>query len=264
MGILNITPDSFSDGGELYSSGKVLLDKVLWRAEAMLAAGARMLDVGGESSRPGAKAISETEEADRVLPVVCALNERFETIISVDTSRVAIMRSVAKTGASMINDVRAMQAPGALQAVSETTMSVVLMHMQGQPADMQNKPEYTSVFDEVQSFLQNRKTAAIEAGIKAERIILDPGIGFGKTLEHNLRLIGGIKRLQVLGCRLMLGVSRKSLLGKLTGRPEKERLPASIAAALAAASQNVQILRVHDVPETIDAIKVWQAIQQYQ
>lgn len=264
MGILNITPDSFSDGGELYGDGKVLLDKVFERAEVMIEAGAKMLDVGGESTRPSAKFVSEAEEMDRVLPVISELSQRFETIISVDTSRAAVMRCAADVGAAMINDVRALQAPGALEAAQKCALPVVLMHMRGRPADMQNNPEYDSVFDEVRVFLQCRKTAAIEAGIKAEHIILDPGIGFGKTLEHNLRLIGGIKHLHALGCPLMLGASRKSLLGKITGRPESERLPASIAVALAAISQSVQILRVHDVPETADAIKTWQAIHQYQ
>ena len=263
MGILNITPNSFSDGGELFSAGKILLDRVLVRAEVMVAAGVRLLDVGGESTRPGAAPVSEAEEQDRVLPVVSALRARFRTIVSVDTSRPSLMREAAKAGAGMINDVRALQTPGALEAAAEIGLPVVLVHMQGQPANMQRQPQYQAVVTEVRGFLAARQAAAISAGISARNIILDPGIGFGKTLEHNLCLIAHMRQLHALGCPLLLGASRKSMLGTLTGQSEKNRLAASIAVALAGIHQNVQIIRVHDVPETMDAIKTWQAIHRH-
>lgn len=262
MGVLNITPDSFSDGGELYSNGQPKLDAALARAEQMIEAGASILDVGGESTRPNAKAVSVQEEIGRVLPVIEALARRLSVVISIDSSRPEVMAAAAQAGAGLINDVRALQEPNALEVAAGTGLPVVLMHMQGEPTNMQKAPAYKDITAEVMDFLAMRKKVAIKAGIKAENIILDPGIGFGKTLEHNLQLMAHLSQMHELGSPLLLGISRKSTIGAITNRPASDRLAGSLAGALAGVHANVQIIRVHDVAATTDAIKVWQAIWQ--
>ena len=262
MGILNITPDSFSDGGELFSeNGKLLLDKIMQRAEAMQQAGAAILDVGGESTRPGAKPVSPQEEMDRVLPVVELLSSNIDVIISVDTSSAELMRASARLGAGLINDVRALQKPGALEAVAETQAAVCLMHMQGQPSTMQNEPEYHDVVVEVKEFLNQRIAGCEQAGINRERIIIDPGFGFGKNLAHNLELLGRLSEFKQLKLPVLVGLSRKRMLGTITGRPEKDRVAAGVAAASIALMQEVSIIRTHDVAETADAVKLYRALE---
>jgi len=262
MGILNITPDSFSDGGELFSeNGKLLLDKIMQRAEAMQQAGAAILDVGGESTRPGAKPVSPQEEMDRVLPVVELLSSNLDVIISVDTSSAELMRASAGLGAGLINDVRALQKPGALEAVAETQAAVCLMHMQGQPSTMQNEPEYHDVVVEVKEFLNQRIAGCEQAGINRERIIIDPGFGFGKNLAHNLELLGRLSEFKQLKLPVLVGLSRKRMLGTITGRPEKDRVAAGVAAASIALMQEVSIIRTHDVAETADAVKLYRALE---
>ena len=254
MGIVNVTPDSFSDGGQHASA-----DAARAHCDRLLAEGAHILDIGGESTRPGAGEPSVQEEMDRVLPVV-AHAVTLGLPVSVDTSRPELMRAALALGADIVNDVRALQLPGALQAVAEhPSAGLCLMHMQGQPRSMQAAPAYADVAQDVANFLRQRVDAALAAGIAAERITLDPGIGFGKTAEHNWTLMRQQRRLLALGCPLLLGWSRKSTLGALTGRPVGERLVASVAAALAAVQQGARIIRVHDVAATVDALKVWAA-----
>jgi dihydropteroate synthase len=254
MGIVNVTPDSFSDGGQHASS-----DAARAHCDRLQAEGAHILDIGGESTRPGAGEPSVQEEMDRVLPVV-AHAVTLGLPVSVDTSRPEVMRAALALGADIVNDVRALTLPGALQAVADhPSAGLCLMHMQGQPRSMQAAPAYADVVQDVASFLRERADAARAAGISAERITLDPGIGFGKTPEHNWMLMREQRRLLALGYPLLLGWSRKSTLGVLTGRPVAERLVASVAAALAAVQQGARILRVHDVAATVDALKVWAA-----
>ncbi|OOV86224.1 dihydropteroate synthase [Oceanospirillum linum] len=257
MGILNVTPDSFSDGGQY--NGR---DAALRHAEAMIKAGATLIDVGGESTRPGALAVSEQEELDRVIPVVEALTEELDALVSVDTSTASVIRESAKAGASLINDVRALEKEGALEAAAASGLPVCLMHMQGQPQTMQDAPSYADLLREVTDYLQKRANACLEAGIPRNRIILDPGYGFGKSVEHNCSLIKHLKDIQTLGYPLLTGTSRKSMLGAITGREiPAERIAVSVASALICAQQGAWILRVHDVEETIDALKVYQAVQ---
>lgn len=263
MGILNVTPDSFSDGGRYNHAGKISLDLVLERAEAMLGEGVDIIDVGGESTRPGAAPVSEQLELDRVIPVVEALVKNFGAVISVDTSTAAVIRESACRGASMINDVRALQRDGALDAAAKTGLPVCLMHMQGQPDSMQKSPEYADVIAEVSFFLRARMTACIAAGIAKERILLDPGFGFGKTLAHNLTLLSRLRELVALGQPILVGLSRKSILGQMLNRKPEERLPGSLALALAAAERGAAIVRVHDVAATRDALHVFSVIKNY-
>lgn len=255
MGVLNATPDSFSDGGRFASR-----DAALAQAERLIADGADIVDIGGESTRPGARAVPESEELDRVLPVVEAIAARSDVAISVDTSKPAVMRAAVAAGATLINDVRALREEGALAAVAGLDAGVCLMHMLGDPGSMQDHPRYDNVTADVSAFLAARRDACLEAGIAAERIILDPGFGFGKTVEHNIELLRNLRQLQALGQPLLVGLSRKSTLGVLTGRPVEERLAASIAAAVLAALNGAAILRVHDVAETVDALKIVQAV----
>lgn len=265
MGILNITPDSFSDPGKFYAQGKPLLDAVLSGATQMVEAGAALLDVGGESTRPGAVAISRQEELDRVMPVIEALAGRLENVIlSVDTSDAEVMTAAAAAGVGLINDVRALQKPGALQAAAATGLPVVLTHMQGSPDCMQNNPCYQNVVTEVGDFLVQRKACVQAAGISAQKIIIDPGIGFGKSLEHNLRLIRKVRCLRErLNTPIMLGVSRKRMLRAITGRTQPaQRLASSVTAAVTGIRLGADIVRVHDVEATLDAIRTWQAIEQ--
>ncbi|MGE0665216.1 MAG: dihydropteroate synthase [Sphingomonadales bacterium] len=258
MGILNVTPDSFSDGGRFLD-----LDAAVSHARRMIADGAGIIDVGGESTRPGADPVDPAEELERVVPVIEAL-QGCGVPVSVDTRRSAVMRAALDAGAGMINDVSALTAdPDSLAVAAASGAAVVLMHAQGDPRTMQDAPRYVDVVAEVYTYLERRIEACARAGILIERLIADPGIGFGKTLEHNLALLRNLDRFHGLGCRLLVGASRKSFLGRLSGgAPADARLPGSLAAALAALRQGVHILRVHDVAETRQAIEVWRAIFQ--
>ena len=262
MGILSITPDSFSDGGVFFAHKQAQLDHCLRAAEKMLANGARVLDIGGESTRPNAQPVSSQEEMARVLPVVEAIAARLDVVISVDTSNPQVMREAAALGAGMINDVRALQREGALQTAAQTGLPVCLMHMQGEPGNMQDNPHYDDVVTEVAAWLQQRAATCVQAGIAPQNILLDPGFGFGKTLEHNVDLLRRLDVLAQLPYPLLVGLSRKSIAGKLTGKPVEERLPASLALAQMALDRGARILRVHDVAETVDMVRVWCAINE--
>jgi dihydropteroate synthase len=256
MGVINVTPDSFSDGGRFFDPAAAIA-----HALQLVEDGADLIDVGGESTRPGALPVSVQQEMDRVLPVLEGL-KAIQKPISIDTRRPEVMQAALRAGASMINDIEALQAPGALEAVAGSTCAVCLMHMKGEPATMQRSPHYDDVLAEVLGFLKDRAGACEEAGISRERIVVDPGFGFGKTLEHNLRLMKNLRRLQGLGAPVLVGWSRKSSLGRITGRPEPaERLPASLAMALLALQGGARILRVHDVRETRDVVRVWEAYE---
>jgi len=256
MGVLNVTPDSFSDGGR-HADVLAALD----HARQMVEEGADIIDVGGESTRPGAPAVDAEEELARVLPVLRALRD-LPVAVSIDTSEPRVMRAALDLGVAIINDVRALRRPGALEAAcAGADCGVVLMHMAGEPATMQREPHYGDVLREVGDWLAQRRDAVRAAGIAAERIALDPGFGFGKTQLHNRQLLAGLARLQDLGQPLLVGLSRKSTLGELTGRPVTQRLAASLAAALVAARNGARIVRVHDVGATRDALAVWQACE---
>ena len=255
MGILNVTPDSFSDGGRFISR-----DNALRQAEAMIAGGAAIVDVGGESTRPGARAIADDEEIDRVIPVISAIAQSFDIAVSVDTSKASVMREAVNAGASMINDVRALREPGALQAAAELDVPVCLMHMQGAPRTMQDDPQYVDVVADVADFLRQRISACEAAGVNREKVVVDPGFGFGKTPAHNIELLARLAEFRELGCPIMAGLSRKSTLGELTGKPVDERAAASVAAAVLAVVNGASIVRVHDVTETVDALRVTQAV----
>jgi dihydropteroate synthase len=256
MGILNVTPDSFSDGGRFIDSSQALD-----HARRMLEAGAGIIDVGGESTRPGAANVSEEEELRRIIPVIDALANRFSTPISVDTSKPAVMTAAIEAGATLINDVRALREPGALEAAARTDAAVCLMHMQGQPRSMQLEPQYEDVVAEVKAFLVERAAACETAGIARDRLVIDPGIGFGKRLEHNLALLAHLPALAQLGLPVLVGVSRKSMFQTLLSRPVDQRLAGGVAVATAAVLAGAAILRVHDVAETVDAVKVVQALR---
>ena len=256
MGILNVTPDSFSDGGR-YSRR----DAALRHAADMLRAGATLIDVGGESTRPGARAVSPTEELERVAPVVEAIAAELDVIISVDTSTPGVMRETARLGAGLINDVRSLQRDGALDALAATGLPVCLMHMRGEPTTMQQNPEYADVLVEVRDFLAERVAVCATAGIAVERVILDPGFGFAKTLEHNLRLFKHLEALRDLGRPLLVGVSRKSMIGKVLGHEVGGRLYGSLALAALAVAKGAHILRVHDVAETVDVVRMIAAVE---
>lgn len=257
MGILNVTPDSFSDGGRFNR-----LDAALDQARRMADAGAVFIDVGGESTRPGAAEVSEQEELDRVCPVVEAIGRELEVVVSVDTSSPAVITETARLGAGLINDVRALSRDGAVAAAAASKLPVCLMHMKGRPRDMQVQPRYDNVLREVSVFLMARVREVEAAGIAPEQVLLDPGFGFGKSLEHNLQLLASMEQLQVLGYPLLVGMSRKSMLGHITGRDVDERLSASVAVATIAAMKGASVIRVHDVPETVDAVKVVAAMEE--
>ncbi|AZT85149.1 dihydropteroate synthase [Marinobacter sp. NP-4(2019)] len=257
MGILNVTPDSFSDGGRFSRP-----DTALARASQMVEDGAAFIDVGGESTRPGAAKVSVAEELERVCPVVEAIARELDTVISVDTSAPEVMAEVTKLGAGLINDVRALQRDGAPEVAAAAGIPVCLMHIQGEPDSMQDNPEYRNVRREVSSFLTERMRVAEAAGVEPGNIILDPGFGFGKTLEHNLQLLASLEQLHILGHPLLVGVSRKSMLGHITGREVNERLPASLAAATISALKGASIIRAHDVWETVDAVRVVAAMKE--
>ena len=255
MGILNVTPDSFSDGGHF-----VVRDAAIRQAEAMAQAGAAIIDVGGESTRPGASAVSEAQEIDRVVPIIEGIRSVSDVPVSIDSSKAGVMHAAVSAGADMINDVRALQDNGALEAAASLQKPVCLMHMQGQPRTMQENPRYENVTADVASFLEERLLACVDAGLDRGLIIIDPGFGFGKTHAHNVELLANLRQLRRLGQPVMVGISRKSTLGYLTGRETSERMPASVAAALVAIMSGAEIVRVHDVAETVDAIKVSQAV----
>lgn len=257
MGILNVTPDSFSDGGRFNR-----LDVALDRARQIVDEGAAFVDIGGESTRPGSAPVSVQEELDRVCPVVEAVAREFDTVISVDTSSPEVIRESVRVGAGLINDVRSLQRDGALAAAVEAGVPVCLMHMKGEPKTMQAQPEYRNLLREVSSFLMERVRVAEQAGIAPENILLDPGFGFGKTLEHNLQLLAAQDQLRVLGYPLLIGMSRKTMLGQITGRDVAERLPASLAVATISALKGASVIRVHDVRETVDAVKVVAAMEE--
>jgi dihydropteroate synthase len=255
MGVLNVTPDSFSDGGRYLQ-----LAEALRRAETMVAEGAALIDVGGESTRPGAPPVSAQEELERVLPVVERLARELPAPVSVDTSKPEVMRAVARAGAGLINDVRALRLPGALEAVATSGLPVCLMHMRGEPATMQREPGYADVVGEVRAFLAERVRACENAGIPRERILVDPGFGFGKTLDHNLILLRHLNRFTGLAAGVLVGMSRKSMIGALLDAPVDERLAGSLAAAVIAAWQGARIVRAHDVRETVQALRVCAAV----
>jgi dihydropteroate synthase len=256
MGVVNVTPDSFSDGG-LFADA----DAAVARARELIAQGADIVDVGGESTRPGAAAVPLEEERRRVLPVVEAL-AGCGVPVSVDTRKPEIMREALAAGASMVNDVEALAAPGALEVVADSGAGVCLMHKKGDPRTMQLDPRYADVVREVKEYLAARVAACERAGIARSRIAVDPGFGFGKTFEHNLALLRALGEFRGLGAALAVGLSRKSMLGRITGREVGERLAASLAAALAAVARGADIVRVHDVAATRDALAVWQAVEE--
>jgi len=256
MGVLNVTPDSFSDGGHYLDA-----DRAIERALQMAAEGAAIIDIGGESTRPGAAPVSVDEELRRVIPVIEALKGRTSAVLSVDTSRPEVMRAASRAGAGLLNDVRALRLPGALAAARESGCAVCLMHMQGEPGSMQREPHYQDVVGEVREFLRERTQACVKAGIPEERIVIDPGIGFGKTLDHNLTLVRRLPELAADGRPLLVGVSRKSTIGAITGRGAQERLPGSLAMAAIAVLKGAVIIRAHDVAATLDAMKVALAVR---
>ncbi len=260
MGILNTTPDSFSDGGSLFQGQNVSLDKVLFKAEAMVRDGAAILDVGGESTRPGAAPVTLEEEMSRVIPVVEAINRELDVVVSVDTSSASLIKEAVGAGAGMINDVRALQSPGALSAAADSGLPVCLMHMQGKPVTMQVQPEYKGVVEDVGEFLLRRVSACNEAGIASDQIILDPGFGFGKTLEHNLDLLRHLEAFVSTGMPVLVGFSRKSMIGNVLGRDVDKRLAGSLALALLSVQSGARIVRVHDVAETSDVINMYRAV----
>ncbi len=254
MGVLNVTPDSFSDGGHYRS-----LEFAVSRAEEMVASGVDIIDIGGESTRPGSPSVPVAEELARVMPALYALQEAGKAL-SVDTCKPEVMREAIIAGADMINDINGFQAPGAIEAVVNSDCGLCVMHMQGTPQDMQAQPVYTDVVAEVIAFLHERIAALEAAGVDRERICVDPGLGFGKTVEHNYALLKNTGRIaDELGLPVLIGLSRKSMIGAVTGRPVEERLAGSLAGALAAVAQGARIIRVHDVAETVDALKVWRA-----
>jgi dihydropteroate synthase len=255
MGIVNMTPDSFSDGGN-YNN----LDDAMRRVDHMIQAGATFIDVGGESTRPGATDVSTSEELDRVIPLVEKIARYFDVWISVDTSKPEVITESAKAGAHLINDIRALTLPGALQAAQKTELPVCIMHMQGDPKTMQNAPHYQQdIYQEVDSFFEEHIQRCITAGIAREKIILDPGFGFGKTLAHNYRLLATLEKFHHFNLPILVGMSRKSMIGQVLNVPPKERVLGSVSCAIIAAMKGAQIIRVHDVKETVDAMRIVQA-----
>lgn len=264
MGILNVTPDSFSDGGEVFSAGKIALDKVLQRAAQMVVEGADIIDIGGESTRPGASAVSIQEEMDRVLPVIELLARELDVVLSVDTSSPEVMLAAAAKGVGFINDVRALQRPGAISAAAATGLPICLMHMRGEPQSMQIDPQYDDVVGEVMAFLAQRIEACTKLGVARRNMVIDPGFGFGKTIQHNLELLNRLEQLQTLGHPVLVGLSRKSMIGAILNRTVDERLAGSLALAALAAQRGAVIFRVHDVRETNDVVQLCTAVMKEQ
>ena len=251
MGILNVTPDSFSDGGKFNS-----LDNALLQAERMIQAGVSIIDIGGESTRPGAPDVSLEEELARVIPAIKAIRAKFDVWISIDTSKAEVMRQAVEAGADLINDVRALQEPGALEAAADAKVPICLMHMKGQPRTMQANPSYDDVLTDVEAFLQERVEACEAVGISKEQLILDPGFGFGKTIEHNYHLLAHLEKFHTLGLPVLAGMSRKSMIFKLLDKVPADCMVASVTCATIAAMKGAQIIRVHDVEDTVEAMKI--------
>jgi dihydropteroate synthase len=251
MGILNITPDSFSDGGQY-----AVIDQAIRQAETMLLEGASIIDIGGESTRPGAKAVDEAQELCRVIPVIEALKQRFDCAISIDTSKAAVMSEAVAAGASMINDVRGLAALGCIETAARLNVPVCLMHMQGEPRTMQHEPSYEDVVDDIKMFFQQRIERCLKAGIKKHNICIDPGFGFGKTLTQNFQLLNRLDEFHALGYPLLVGMSRKSMIGNLLNNSVEQRLTGSVSCAVIAAMKGAGIIRVHDVKPTVEAIKI--------
>jgi dihydropteroate synthase len=257
MGILNVTPDSFSDGGRFLSP-----DDAIRQAERMIDEGAAIIDVGGESTRPRAEEVSSQQEIDRVMPVIENIVGRFDTPVSVDTSKPGVMQAAVSAGATIINDVYALRRERALQVAADLDAGICLMHMQGSPADMQENPHYDDVVAEVSTFLRDRVRACVAAGIAGDRLLVDPGFGFGKNDDHNLALLANLDRIAEIGTPLLVGLSRKRMLGNLTGRPVDQRVAAGIAAAVLAVRRGARIVRTHDVAGTADALKLVRAAEE--
>ncbi|KXI21899.1 dihydropteroate synthase [Photobacterium sanguinicancri] len=253
MGILNVTPDSFSDGGQFHQ-----FDHAMRHVESMLSAGVSIIDIGGESTRPGAADVATAEELDRVVPVIEAIRQRFDCWISIDTSKAQVMTAAVNAGADLINDVRALQEPGALEAAAAANVPVCLMHMQGQPRTMQHQPSYENLLMDVSQFLAERIQACEKAGIAKNQLLLDPGYGFGKTIEDNYQLLAHLEQFHQFGLPLLVGMSRKSMVFKLLDKKPAECVAGSLACAAIAAMKGAQIIRVHDVAETVDVLKVCQ------
>ncbi|MEZ9289339.1 dihydropteroate synthase [Vibrio lentus] len=251
MGILNVTPDSFSDGGQFNS-----LDKALQQAERMIKAGVSIIDIGGESTRPGAPEVTLEDELSRVIPAIKAIRANFDVWISIDTSKAEVMRQAVEAGADLINDVRALQEPGALEAAAQAQVPVCLMHMKGQPRTMQANPSYDDVFTDVEDFLKERVEACESVGIPKEQLILDPGFGFGKTIEHNYHLLAHLEKFHTLGLPILAGISRKSMIFKLLDKAPADCMVGSVTCATIAAMKGAQIIRVHDVEDTLEAMKI--------
>ena len=258
MGILNVTPDSFSDGGRFSN-----VVNALQQVELMIASGVDIIDIGGESTRPGAVDVSEKDEITRVIPLLKAIKSRFDVAVSIDTSKAGVMAEAITHGANMINDVRALQNKGCLDVVAQSDIQVCLMHMQGMPRTMQEKPHYKNIIEDIISFFVQRIESCEQKGIQKHRLILDPGFGFGKTLEHNYQILADFDQFKKLNLPLLVGVSRKSMLGNLLNRDVEQRLSGSLTAGMVAVQQGASIIRVHDVPETVDAIKVLTAVARY-
>jgi len=255
MGILNVTPDSFSDGGDFLDPAVAIA-----RARAMIGEGAAIIDIGGESTRPGAVPVTAEDEMRRVVPVIEALAGNIEAVISVDTTKPEVMAAAIAAGANMINDVNALRAPGALDVVAAADVAVCLMHMQGEPRTMQQEPCYADVVAEVSAFLAERARHCVDAGISQHRIVVDPGFGFGKTLAHNLQMMRHLDRFSALGLALLVGLSRKSMIGAVLDRPVRDRLAGNLALAVLAVARGARILRVHDVGPTVDALRMIAAV----
>ena len=260
MGVLNVTPDSFSDGGQLYQGAALSHSLLLKRAEQMVLDGAQLLDVGGESTRPGATPVSESEELDRVLGAVEVLTRHVDAVISVDTSTPSVMTESARLGAGLLNDVRGFRRPGALEAASASGLPVCIMHMQGEPDTMQQNPEYDDVMSGVRDFFTDRLNACEAAGLSRGQVILDPGFGFGKTAEHNFHLLARLRELCLTEQPILVGLSRKSMIASVLDKSPEERVFASVALALMAVERGASIVRVHDVAATADALAMWRAL----
>ena len=258
MGIVNVTPDSFSDGGKFTH-----IDNALTQVDYMIANGVDIIDIGGESTRPDAKDVTEEDEIARVIPLLQAIKSRFDIDVSIDTSKAGVMKAAIENNADMINDVRALQNEGCIEAVKDSDVDICLMHMQGMPRTMQSSPKYNNVIDDIITFFQQRIQCCQQAGIDQNRLILDPGFGFGKTLEHNYQMLANFNRFSQLNLPLLAGISRKSMIGNLLNRDIEQRLAGSLAAAIVAVQQGASIIRVHDVQESADAMNILKAVARY-
>ncbi|MGB1347228.1 MAG: dihydropteroate synthase [Pseudomonadales bacterium] len=260
MGVVNVTPDSFSDGGSLFTNNSVSVSAAVDRAATMVAEGASIIDVGGESTRPGADAVSVDEELSRVIPVIEAIRQRFPVAVSIDTSTPQVITAAARAGVGLINDVRALQRDGALEAAAATSLPICLMHIQGEPKTMQEAPYYKDLLGDIAAYFTTRIAACERVGIARDKLILDPGFGFGKTLAHNLQLLKHLQQLKAFDLPLLVGMSRKSMIGNTLNRPVDERLYGGLALAVMALERGTNIVRTHDVLATVDALKMAQAV----